>query len=125
MLLHSTKDCDQSFSVKAVWLWNALPINIKQTQTITRLKKMVKEQILCIVIESVNKSYANFSYVYLFVYGMCKYFMFFISMCVCFFYIYIVINCFKLSSDSTTTVSLNHLRPPFVHCQSNFFMYSY
>lgn len=102
MLLHSTKDCDQSFSVQAVWLWNALPINIKQTQTITRLKKMVKEQILRIVIESVNQSYVNFSYVYLFVYWYVKvFYVFYIYVCM---FTYIVINCFKLSSHSTTTV---------------------
>ncbi|KAJ8728054.1 hypothetical protein PYW08_016439 [Mythimna loreyi] len=43
---HSTKFCDKSFAVQAVRLWNALPLAIRQAQSLNSFKNLVRDHYL-------------------------------------------------------------------------------
>ncbi|CAH2109011.1 unnamed protein product [Euphydryas editha] len=47
--VHNTKFYKTSFAVQAVQLWNALPLKIRQAQTLTSFKNLVKEHYLAMV----------------------------------------------------------------------------
>ncbi len=47
---HGTKFLDRSFSVRAVRLWNDLPLNVRQAKSLASFKKLVKEHFMSLTL---------------------------------------------------------------------------